>query len=102
MDNSTRRCVSTCPSLPQTFGDPNSGYCEYNCTNNWYGYASSSKRICLAVCPSTPKYYADMQSKVCVLKCANLTYQFVNNTFRGCLYECPSLIYNGSTTVDLY
>jgi hypothetical protein len=64
-DNSTLRCVSTCPTLPILYGDPNSGFCEYNCTIG-YGYVNGNKRVCVLVCPSNPPLLADMVNLVCV------------------------------------
>ena len=50
-DNSTYKCVATCPSSPDYFADSNK--CVYYCT--------------------TPSYYADPVGRVCRARCTNIT-----------------------------
>ncbi len=49
-DNSTNRCVTTCPSQPNYF-------------------ASNQSYSCVFLCPSTPKMYADYSTRTCVENC---------------------------------
>ena len=50
-DNSTNKCVDTCPDDPDYYGDDH--VCVFYCT--------------------TPNYYADPDSRECVTRCPNVT-----------------------------
>ena len=70
-DNSTNKCVPTCPSSPDYYNDNH--VCVKYCTAPNY-YADSSTRQCVGRCPNvtgTPSYntYADETTGRCVKKC---------------------------------
>ena len=81
-DNSTRMCVTDCPSDPNYFAD-------------WFS------RTCVALCPETDttKYYGDIVTRSCVEDCPTVT----NNTYRDsilriCMPVCSDKQYSDNST----
>lgn len=119
MENSTKRCQSTCTTgfaepttrycvercfgNPQTFG--HNGVCYYTCLNSTHNlYADNSTNLCVPTCPNASKYFSDPLSGNCVLWCpagyfSETTHRtcspicttgFADNLTRSCVGTCPT------------
>ena len=71
-DNSTNKCVFTCPSDPDFYADSN--VCVYYCTTASY-YADPSDRICRSRCTNVTgaggfNQYGDPRTGRCVENCS--------------------------------
>jgi hypothetical protein len=96
-DNSSKSCVSVCPTVPSTFGNPLNRQCMSTCPSANNLYADNLTRRCVNPCPAPT--YADPLSQTCVSLCKP-TY-FGINTTRMCSQNCPGGTFADHLLTDL-
>ena len=85
-DNSTNKCVFTCPADPDFYADSN--VCVYYCTTPGY-YADTNLRLCVARCTNvTHNQYGDPRTGRCVQSCSLGTWG--DNSTNLCVSTCPA------------
>lgn len=77
-------CLSGCP--PGTFADNSTRLCVTNCPTQPQTYADNSSNLCVFSCPSTPNFYADNTTMRCVYHCPIGLFAEVST--RSCLISC--------------
>ena len=78
-------CVKQCPSDPDLYGDPNSGFCESTCTNGYFKYGVT--RMCVSSCAT---YSLFEYNDECVKFCPDGYYA---NSTNNCITPCPSTLF---------
>lgn len=116
-DRTTKKCVATCPKLPQLlYGLNSTNTCEETCPSGTYG--DNDTRLCLDFCIfSDPKFtWMDRQDNMCVKQCPlgyfsdNITKScetfcstgtWADNSTRKCVFNCPVSPASFATTNNL-
>lgn len=100
--NSTRLCVTNCPS--PFFADPVTGDCATYCQPNSNLYADDSTRTCIGLCPnvivgSKEKItFADPSTMKCVFTCPSTPSLYGDNATHFCVDSCPSTTFGDNDT----
>lgn len=63
-DNSTQRCVTTCPDEPSYWADLDSWNCVYQCPLHYFA-SYQPDRLCVLNC-SDYDTYGDLEARVCI------------------------------------
>jgi hypothetical protein len=88
--NTTRLCVTNCPS--PFFADPITRDCAFSCQVNQNLYADNVSRTCASACPNVSGIptYAEDSTKTCVWKCPFTPSRYGVNSTNRCEHTCPS------------
>lgn len=96
-DNSTRNCVTGCPSNPNYFADWLSATCVTLCpqTSTTIYYSDTLTRTCVDTCPNQTlsngtlwHTFRDTVLRVCIAVCSGN--QFADDSTGNCTQVCPS------------
>lgn len=101
-DNSTNKCIGTCPLLPDTFADNSTYACvhpcpitpgtNYSCIDSCplATWACNVTRECKTKCSvTTPLQFADNYTGRCVRFCPRNLDTYADNLSLSCVARCP-------------
>ncbi len=94
-DNSTKRCVESCPTAENTFGDQLSLICVKVCPVGWYAQKTHSTmpdNYCVQTCDTNT--WSEKIKRTCVddpFDCPTINgyHWYAHNTTTSCVQTCP-------------